>query len=63
MTRTKKNSKSTKKIDYNWDEIAAEENDHQNTKSEQKKKKTSVSQLHKTHRWKADSMLYFMIIF
>ncbi len=63
MIRTKKNLKSIRKTDYNWDEVAAEEDDHQSTKSEQRKKKISASQLHKKHRWKADSMLYFMIIF
>jgi len=63
MIRTKKILKSIRKTDYNWDEIAAEKDDHQSTKSEKKKKKTSASQSHKTHRWKANSMLYFIITF
>jgi len=63
MIRTKKNSKSIRKTDYNWDEVAAEEDDHQSAKSEQREKKTSASQSHKKHRWKADSMLYSMITF
>jgi len=50
MIRTKKTSKSIKKINYNRDEITAEESDYQNAKSEKKEKKTSVLQSHKMHR-------------
>jgi len=39
MIRTKKILKSIRKTDYNQSEITVEENDHQNTKSEQKKRK------------------------
>jgi len=63
MIRTKKTSKSIRRTDYNWDEITAEEDDHQSKKNKKKKKKMSASQSHKTHRWKADSMLYFMFTF
>ena len=63
MIRTKKNLKLIRETDYNWDEVAAEKDDYQSAKSEQREKKLFVSQLHKKHRWKADSILYFMIIF
>ena len=48
--KNQKNSKSTKETDYNQNEVTAEKDDYQSAKSEQREKKTSVSQLHKKHR-------------